>query len=1074
MLDAIFDLTPAALRGWFPTGLPLSAAAAARVGFAVDPATAPLDRLRALADRARQAGLAADDADLIAAAVLHSVLRCLVGRAFAEHGFAALAEKSHPAVDAFATLYPPAAGAPNDARALVEAALLTLAEDNPAMKGLGWLFERGEDADLAAAAGVFESAVDALGADVDGEPLMAALRRPLEAGADLSAQLEFVLTRWRTLLPTAVVEQLLRTRDLMAEAHRPRFEGPGPAAPISFAAPDEEVEAFTPDRDWMTTVVLIAKLTHVWLHQLGETYGEAITRIDQIPDAELDRFAEWGITGLWLIGLWQRSPASATIKRRMGNPEAIASAYSLHDYVIADDLGGQKAYDDLRARCAARGIRLAADMVPNHVGVDGRWVIEHPERFLQLDRPPYPNYRFSGPDLSTHPDVGVYLEDGYWDHSDAAVVFKRLDRRTGAARYLYHGNDGTQMPWNDTAQIDYLDPDAREAVIQMILEVARRFDIIRFDAAMTLARRHIRRLWHPAPGDGGAVPSRSEHGASPAEFEARMPAEFWREVVDRVQAEVPDTLLLAEAFWLMEGYFVRTLGMHRVYNSAFMHMLKDEDNAGYRQTIANTLAFSPAVLQRFVNFMNNPDEETAVAQFGKGDKYFGVATLLVTLPGLPMIGHGQVEGFAEKYGMEYQRAYKDEAVDAGLVERHARQIFPLVHKRYLFSEADHFALYDVLTDAGAVDENVFAYSNRAGAERAIVVYNNSYGRTAGRFSVSSPINIAEGGETELVTRTLSEALDLATDATLYSFRDHVSGQHFLRTGAEFAADGLAVTLEGYQTRVFLDFRALEDDPAWRTLAAELAGQGVPDLDEARRGIVLRPVLDAFADLLATLVAVSDAIADDSDAMPDAIAGDSDAISSDAGVISDAIADDAGAKVDDTAGTFEALAAAHGLLAETSPAFGEPAGITPELAVSLRLAGLLARLTPRGRADVRLRAIERLGAETVGLAEALAEGAPLVDAADIPAAWASRVAGPAARAWLDVHAHEGVRWYRDERMQALVEAHLAGADLEDAARDAAKQALVAHLDAAAWRYDALLGDAQAPASNPAADPGPDLD
>jgi hypothetical protein len=47
-------------------------------------------------------------------------------------------------------------------------------------------------------------------------------------------------------------------------------------------------------------------------------------------------------------------------------------------------------------------------------------------------------------------------------------------------------------------------------------------------------------------------------------------------VVDRVAQEVPDTLLLAEAFWLMEGYFVRTLGMHRVYNSAFMNMLRDE------------------------------------------------------------------------------------------------------------------------------------------------------------------------------------------------------------------------------------------------------------------------------------------------------------------------------------------------------------------------------------------------------------------------------------------------------------------------------------------------------------------
>ena len=41
------------------------------------------------------------------------------------------------------------------------------------------------------------------------------------------------------------------------------------------------------------------------------------------------------------------------------------------------------------------------------------------------------------------------------------------------------------------------------------------------------------------------------------------PWRAWREVVERVRQETPDTLLLAEAFWMMEGYFVRTLGMHR-------------------------------------------------------------------------------------------------------------------------------------------------------------------------------------------------------------------------------------------------------------------------------------------------------------------------------------------------------------------------------------------------------------------------------------------------------------------------------------------------------------------------------
>ena len=99
---------------------------------------------------------------------------------------------------------------------------------------------------------------------------------------------------------------------------------------------------------------------------------------------------------------------------------------------------------------------------------------------------------------------------------------------------------------------------------------------------MTLTKKHFQRLWFPQPGTGGAIPTRAEYGLGKDDFNKAMPKEFWREVVDRVAEEAPDTLLLAEAFWLMEGYFVRTLGMHRVYNSAFMNMLRNEDNAKYR------------------------------------------------------------------------------------------------------------------------------------------------------------------------------------------------------------------------------------------------------------------------------------------------------------------------------------------------------------------------------------------------------------------------------------------------------------------------------------------------------------
>ena len=323
-------------------------------------------------------------------------------------------------------------------------------------------------------------------------------------------------------------------------------------------------------------------------------------------------------------------------------------------------------------------------------------------------------------------------------------------------------------------------------------------------------------------------------------------------MVDRIAAEAPNTLLLAEAFWLMEGYFVRTLGMHRVYNSAFMNMLKMEDNTKYRQTIKNVLEFSPEVLQRFVNFMNNPDEDTAEAQFGRGDKYFGVAALLATMPGLPMFGHGQIEGYTEKYGMEYRRAYRDETPDNGLVARHEREIFPLVRRRHIFSGARHFAFYDFVSPEGWVDENVFAYSNRDGAERGLIIYNNAYNTTRGVVHTSSAVNQGSVEDKRLRRLTLGEALDLDTDRAAYViFRDARSGLEYLHHAPTLAEQGLHCELYGYEYQALIDWRCLRDfDGSWGRLHAELAGCGVPSVDEAYLEMNLAELLAPFRVLVA--------------------------------------------------------------------------------------------------------------------------------------------------------------------------------------------------------------------------------
>ncbi len=684
-----------------------------------------------------------------------------------------------------------------------------------------------------------------------GGSLLELLEAPIKASPDsLAGQLGYIQQQWGTILPEDLLEQLVLGFDILAEENMQRGFGGGPpqVPDFSHGFAEHEPQAFSPDTDWMPKVVLIAKTIYVWLDQLSKRYDRPIHRLDAIPDEELDRLAGWGFNSLWLIGLWERSSASLKIKRICGNPEAEASAYSLYDYTIAADLGGEEALARLEERCTRRGIRLASDVVPNHTGLDSRWMREHPDWFIQADHPPYPAYRFSGPDLADDGAVTVQIEDGYYDNSDAAVVFRHQDHHSGRVRYIYHGNDGTHMPWNDTAQLNYLIPEVREAMIGTIVGIARRFRVIRFDAAMTLAKKHFQRLWFPLPGDGGGVPSRAEYSMTKGDFDRVFPVEFWREVVDRVADEVPDTLLIAEAFWLMEGYFVRTLGMHRVYNSAFMNMLKLEENAKYRKVIRNILEFEPGILQRYTNFMNNPDEETAVEQFGKADKYFGVAILLATMPGLPMFGHGQIEGLKEKYGMEYRRAYWDEEVDQAFVHHHENQIFPLLQKRYLFSGAEQFNLYDFWC-GDFVNDDVFAYSNGVGEQRALVVFNNRNACTAGRIHYSTERLTGSGDGLEATSLGLGLAVR-SGERWYVRFRDHRSGLEYLRTGTELIGEGIYLELGPYEYHVFLDFCSVYDeDGAWNELYRRIGHAPVKNLDRELRKIRFRPIADAFLALV---------------------------------------------------------------------------------------------------------------------------------------------------------------------------------------------------------------------------------
>ncbi len=668
----------------------------------------------------------------------------------------------------------------------------------------------------------------------------------------LTDQIGYILREWSYMLPSDLKRELELSIDYIREEEKDHGFGgaPAPMPVIDYSSEDNEYEAFSSDSNWMPKVVMIAKSTLVWLDQLSKEYGYEIKTLDKIPDHELDLLQERGFTALWLIGLWERSHASAEIKHLCGNADAVASAYSLKDYDIASKIGGWASLENLKQRCKKRGIRLASDMVPNHTGIDGNWVYEHPDYYIEQDWPPFPNYSYNGPDLSTNPDWEIKIEDHYYDRTDAAVTFLLKDKRSGKVRYVFHGNDGTTMPWNDTAQLDYLNPTTREAVIQKIIHVARNFPIIRFDAAMTLAKRHIERLWYPKPGTGGDIAGRTAHAMDVNEFNRRIPEEFWREVVDRIAKEVPDTLLLAEAFWMMEGYFVRTLGMHRVYNSAFMNMLKNQENQKYRQSIKNTLEFEPEILKRYVNFMSNPDEETAIAQFGDGDRYFAIATLLSTIPGLPMFGHGQIEGYREKYGMEYQRAYNDEKPNEWLVGEHYRRIFPLLRRRYLFSGVDNFNLYDCYDENGDIQESVYAFANGSGEERTLVFVNNQYERTGGTIHKSVKKLTKVGDNKVQVETTIAENLSLHFSPCHYVLMDNFSDSlTYIMPSINVFDSGINIKLSGYESRVYWNIREVEDtDGVYERIYRQYNSRGIKDIKVAVGLLRLEPVFKVMTTL----------------------------------------------------------------------------------------------------------------------------------------------------------------------------------------------------------------------------------
>jgi hypothetical protein len=130
---------------------------------------------------------------------------------------------------------------------------------------------------------------------------------------------------------------------------------------------------------WPAKPVIYEINTAIWLGDLSRAAGRQVTLAD-VPASAWDDVTPAGADAVWLMGVWERSPAGLELANANAGLQAsfrdalpdlrrddvIGSPYCVRRYVVDDSFGGPRALAEARTRLAARGVRLLLDYVPNH------------------------------------------------------------------------------------------------------------------------------------------------------------------------------------------------------------------------------------------------------------------------------------------------------------------------------------------------------------------------------------------------------------------------------------------------------------------------------------------------------------------------------------------------------------------------------------------------------------------------------------------------------------------------------------------------------------------------------------
>ncbi|MBN1287734.1 MAG: alpha-amylase [Anaerolineae bacterium] len=437
---------------------------------------------------------------------------------------------------------------------------------------------------------------------------------------------------------------------------------------------------------WPRFPIIYEINTWTWLHRLSAQSGDrAPITLANVPAEELDRLAGDHFDAIWLMGVWQRSPAGAEIARahpglqaeyRRALPDftsgdVVGSPYAIRRYEVDARLGGAPGLAAIREQFAARDMRLILDFVPNHLAVDHPDTLTNPQHFMQGDQE----------DLANFPDRYFTVEvDG------KPVIYA-------------HGRDPYFPPWTDTVQLNTARIAVRRATVEVLRGIAGQCDGVRCDMAMLPLNAVFQRTW----GKRGKPDT------------AAINDDFWEFVIPPVRKTHPGFLFIAEAYWNLE-WELQQQGFDYVYDKTLYDRLRADDARGAHDHLRAELAYQA----RLVRFIENHDEPRALPTFGPGlDR--AAAVLICTVPGARLLHDGQLEGRRIKMPVQLGRA-PDEPVHADLPAFYGRLLKEISRPVY---QDGAWALLDIYPawHSNSTHSNLTACAWTHGAARRLAVVN---------------------------------------------------------------------------------------------------------------------------------------------------------------------------------------------------------------------------------------------------------------------------------------------------------------------------------------------------------------